>query len=235
MQHLVQGPRLLTHDLDAVFRASIPGDQHGAEDGLMVGGVQGPEVELGTTHAEERFQPKAGIVVVERVALRILKPDPGRILAQDRELGPMDRVLKQPAHRTDQERIVHGLQLVAAVVGAGLQPRGDPVETDRLGGSHGIAELEAPAMEHGRLFPSRQVARHLKGLDTVGRIRGAESQPTQRVGPQHLEWPGQNPARHHTGNPKGGQPTGNHRVPRNASVRISTAWKRRQHHHHSLD
>ena len=155
MQHLVQGPRLLTHDLDAVFRASIPGDQHGAEDGQMVGGVQGPEVELGATHAQERFQPKAGIVVVERVALRILKPDPGGILAQDRELGPMDRVLKQPAHRTDQERIVHGLQLVAAVVGAGLQPRGDPVETDRLGGSHGIAELEAPAMEHGRLFPGR--------------------------------------------------------------------------------
>ena len=94
MEHLVQGPRLLTHDLDAVFRASIPGDQHGAEDGLMVGGVQGPEVELGTTHAEERFQAKAGIVVVERVALRILKPHPGGVLAQDRELGPMNWVLK---------------------------------------------------------------------------------------------------------------------------------------------
>jgi len=60
----------------------------------MVGGVQGPEVELGAAHAEERFQPKAGIVVVERVALRILKPHPGRVLAQDRELGPMNWVLK---------------------------------------------------------------------------------------------------------------------------------------------
>ena len=37
MQYLVPRPGLLAHDLDAVFRASIPGDQHGAEDGEVVG------------------------------------------------------------------------------------------------------------------------------------------------------------------------------------------------------
>ena len=115
---------------------------------------------------------------MEAVSLRILEPDPSGILAQDRELGPVDGVLEQPSYRANQERIVHSMQLVAAIVGAGLRPRGDPVEANRLGVGGRIAELEAPAMEHGRLLPDRKIAGHLKGLDAVGRVRGAESEPS---------------------------------------------------------
>ena len=163
---------------------------------------------------------------MEQVPLRILEPDPGGILAQDRELGPMDRVFEESGHRADKERVLEGLQLVAAIVGAGFWPRYNPVETDCLGGCRGIAELEIPAMEQGCLFPGREVAGYLQGLDPVGRVRRAESQPSQRVVPDHLEWPGQYSNRHQAGKEQACQPTANHCGARLAIGRTGMAGER---------